>query len=238
VTEPSSWWEGHPELLPPDPDFEPLHRRTYEVRAWKRTEDTMLIRGAVMDLRPGGPIAERLNAAGGDDDGHPHLVHHMVVDLVVRCPDLTIIDAAVVFEAFPNPGCPSISTRYRDLIGLSIARGFTHQVRERFGGPRGCTHTTALLQAMGPVAVQCVFGMRGSLSPSDGPADRSAAVSHSAFMRDTCHVWAADGELWQSLATGGTFHQPLSMQNRLRESGLDPAQLDLSPKASRSSADE
>ena len=163
MTGPTPWWEGHPALLPPDPDLEPLHQRDYVVRAWKRSDDSMLIRGAVMDIKPGQPFAERIIAAGGDDDGRPLLVHHMVVDLVVRYPDLTITDAAVVFEAFPNAGCPGITTHYRELIGLSIARGFTHQVRERFGGPRGCTHTTALLQAMGPVAVQAVFGMRGSL---------------------------------------------------------------------------
>jgi hypothetical protein len=151
----------------------------------------------------------------------------MVVDLVVRYPDLTITDAAVVFEAFPNAGCPGITTHYRELIGLSIARGFTHQVRERFGGPRGCTHTTALLQAMGPVAVQAVFGMRGSLPTGDGPVDRSAGPDQPSFMRDTCHVWAADGERWQALAMGASHPQPLPMQQRVRDSGLDPGRLNL-----------
>jgi hypothetical protein len=228
VTGSTLWWEGHPDLLPPDPELEPLHQRDYVVRAWKRSDDSMLIRGAVMDLKPGRPFAERLRAAGGTDDGRPLLVHHMVVDLVVRYPDLTITDAAVVFEAFPNHGCPGITTRYRELIGLSIARGFTHQVRERFGGPRGCTHTTALLQAMGPVAVQSVFGMRGSVPrPGDGPAVRSVGPDQPSFMRDTCHVWAADGELWQGLAMGASHPQPLPMQKRVRASGLDPAQLNL-----------
>ena len=48
------------------------------------------------------------------------------------------------------------------LVGLSIARGFTHRVRELFGGPRGCTHTTALLQAMAPIAMQCFWSMRSA----------------------------------------------------------------------------
>jgi hypothetical protein len=228
VTGSTPWWEGHPALLPPDPELEPLHQRDYVVRAWKRSDDSMLIRGAVMDLKPGRPFAERLRAAGGHDDGRPLLVHHMVVDLVVRYPDLTITGAEVVFEAFPNPGCPAISTRYRELIGLSIARGFTHQVRELFGGPRGCTHATALLQAMGPVAVQSVFGMRGSLPrPAGRPADEPVGPDQPSFMRDTCHVWAADGERWQDLAMGVSHPQPLPMQRRVRDSGLDPAQVNL-----------
>jgi len=33
---------------------------------------------------------------------------------------------------------------YESLVGLSIARGFTHKARELFGGPRGCSHILTL----------------------------------------------------------------------------------------------
>jgi hypothetical protein len=220
-----TWWEGPPDILPPDPDLQPLHARDYSVRAWKRSDDSILIRGAVMDIKPGAPFAARIEALGGRDDGRPMTIHHMVVDLVVEFPSLTITDASVVFESFPQPGCPAISASYRDLIGLSIARGFTHEVRQRFGGPRGCTHTTALLQAMGPVAVQCIFSMR---PPGSGPAQAAdQGGSQNSFMRDTCHVWAAEGPLWQGVTMGRSPSVPLPMQQRLRDAGLDPDQVDL-----------
>jgi hypothetical protein len=232
----TAWWEGHPDLLPPDPELEPLHDRQYTVRAWKVSDDTMLLRGAVMDNKPGLMFAERMVAAGGSEDARPLTMHHMVVDLEVSFPRLEITDARVVFESFPQPGCPSITDHYRQLIGLSIARGFTHEVRQRFGGPRGCTHTTALLQAMGPVAVQCVFSMRRrGVQPSDvqaaaGP-DRADAPSQggdqASFMRDTCHVWSGDGDLWQAITMGRRPPMALPLQRRLREAGVDPEGLEL-----------
>jgi hypothetical protein len=219
------WWEGHPDLLPPDPELEPLHARDYSVRAWKISDQSMLIRGAVMDLKPGAQFASRIEALAGRDDGRPLAIHHMIVDLVVGFPTLTITDASVLFEAFPQPGCPGISSRYRELIGLSIARGFTHEVRQLFGGPRGCTHTTALLQAMGPVAVQCVFSMRGAgAAPADAESGGDRQMS---FMRDTCHVWSSEGDLWADVTAGRRPPIPLPMQQRLRAAGLDPADVDM-----------
>jgi hypothetical protein len=226
TTEP--WWDGHPDLFPPDPGLKPLHMRNYSVKAWKMSDEALLLRGAVMDLQPGEPFAARVEAAGGRDPGGPLGVHHMVVDLVVGFPSLTITDASVVFETFPQPGCPGISSRYKELIGLSIARGFTHEVRQRFGGPRGCTHTTALLQAMGPVAVQCVFPMRRSGPPSAAapPEAGSSPAAQVPHMRNTCHVWAEDGEIWQGLSIGRPPPIPLPMQRRMREAGVGPEQVD------------
>ena len=77
------WWEGHPDLLPPEPDLEPLHAREYSVRAYQLSDDAMLLRGAVMDIRPGGPVAARIEAVGGTDDGRPLPLHHMIIDLTV-----------------------------------------------------------------------------------------------------------------------------------------------------------
>ena len=232
MTEPEpAWWSGHPDLFPPDPELEPLHARNYGVRAWKLSDDSLLLRGAVMDMKPGAQFAGRIESLGGADPGGPMAIHHMVIDLVIGYPSLTITDANVVFETFPQPGCPGITSRYKDLIGLSIARGFTHEVRQRFGGPRGCTHTTALLQAMGPVAVQCIFSMRRvGAGPADAPAPGSGSGEgggQQSFMRDTCHVWSSEGELWQGVTVGRTPPIPLPMQKRLVDAGLDPTAVDL-----------
>jgi hypothetical protein len=213
------WWADHPDLLPPEPALEPLHARDYSVRAWKLSDDALLIRGAVMDLKPGDPFRERIEAAGGTDDGRPLPMHHMVVDLTVAFPSMAITDVDVVFESFPQPGCPAISASYKDLVGVSIARGFTHEVRRLFGGPRGCSHTTALLQAMGPVAVQCVFSMRRSGVRS---SDAGQEPGQASFMRDTCHVWAEGGPLWENLTAGQGPPMALPLQERVRAAGLEP----------------
>ena len=75
------------------------------------------------------------------------------------------------FEHHPREECPSITAHYDELVGLSIARGFTHRVRELFGGPRGCTHTTALLQAMAPIGMQCFWSMKAAAAKVAGLPD-------------------------------------------------------------------
>jgi hypothetical protein len=147
-------------ILPGDPldehgrPLEVLHDREYRVRAFRLRDDLVLIRGAVRDQKPPGLYL--------DIDPDPLTIHHMQVDIEVQYPQLEIVAAAVEFLTHPNRECPHIVDHYDQLVGLSIARGFTHKVRELFGGPRGCTHTTALLQAMAPVAIQCVWSMRMS----------------------------------------------------------------------------
>ncbi len=141
------------DLVPDEdaPDLPLLHERDYVVRAYAAAPDEILVRGVIHDVKPPGLLVE--------GDPEPLTMHHMVVELRVHYPSLDITAAHVSFDAYPQPMCPTIAAHYESLVGLSIARGFTHRVRELFGGPRGCSHTTALLQAMAPVAVQSWFGM-------------------------------------------------------------------------------
>ncbi len=138
--------------LADDQTLTPIHRRTYDVQAFKRNDTEIVLQGSVQDVKPPGLYIE--------GDPNSLTIHHMIVTLTVTFPVLMITDATVEFAEHPHLTCPNVVAHYGELIGLSIARGFTHKVRELFGGPRGCTHTTALLQAMAPVAVQCNWSMQ------------------------------------------------------------------------------
>jgi len=168
---------------------------------------------------------EGLGIAG---DPEPLTIHHMQLDIEVAFPTLEIVEAAVRFEAHPNDTCPNIVDHYGKLVGLSIARGFTHRVRELFGGPRGCTHTTALLQAMAPVAMQCIWSMRASQARrgvgATGTTDPTPEQRRMMWQMnlDTCHVWAEDGEQVAMLEAGGDFEPPLFARERLVKLGLKP----------------
>jgi hypothetical protein len=214
------------DMLPPDPDLPLLHTRNYQVRAFRRGNDTLVLRGAVKDDKPAGLYVQ--------DDDQPLTIHHMVVDLDVSFPQLEITAASVVFEAHPHLTCPTITEHYHHLIGLSIARGFTHRVRELFGGPRGCTHTTALLQAMAPVAVQCFWSMQVMESRATGasvrqPADSAARMAMMSRNINTCHVWAEDGDQMAAIAAGRPPEPPLQIVRRYRELGRDSGEW-LSPE--------
>lgn len=208
-------------ILPPDPDdLEMLHDREYRVRAYRVADDELLIRGAVRDQKPPGLYLA--------EDPDPLTIHHMQVELEVAFPSLEITGAEVLFEAYPHASCPSIVDHYHELVGLSIARGFTNRVRELFGGPRGCTHTTALLLAMGPVAVQCSWSMRASVTrrglvPAADPRPLSPEQRQALWRSNlnTCHVWAEDGKQVALLRAGGELEMPLAIRRRYNELGLD-----------------
>jgi hypothetical protein len=212
-------------ILPPAPEgLEVLHDREYRVRAFRKADDVILIQGAVRDQKPPGLYL--------DIDPDPLTIHHMQIELDVAFPSLEIVRAEVVFESHPNDTCPDITPHYGKLIGLSIARGFTHRVRELFGGPRGCTHTTALLQAMAPVAVQCIWSMRASSAkrsrshdstrepvPPLTPEQRRAMWS---MNLNSCHVWDEHGEWVRELEAGASPPAPVFVRSRLNRLGLDP----------------
>ena len=114
---------------------------------------------------------------------------------------------------------------YQGLVGLSISRGFTHKVRELFGGPRGCTHTTALLQAMAPVAIQSIWSFRMAQTEGgapSGPFDTAAAREGVlATNLNSCHVWAEDSEHVATLRNGEPMEVPLWITKRFSELGRD-----------------
>jgi hypothetical protein len=210
-----------PDMLPPDPEYPLLHTRNYEVRAFRRDDHTLILRGAVRDDKPAG-----LYVPG---DPEPLTIHHMIVDLTVSFPSLEITAAEVVFDVHPHSTCPVITDHYTKLVGLSIARGFTHKVRELFGGPRGCTHTTALLQAMAPVAIQCFWSMQVMKSRETGTTIRPMATSEErsrmlAMNLNTCHVWSADGPNMTALNSGQSIEPPMQVVRRIIELGQDPSE--------------
>jgi hypothetical protein len=206
MTPPSDSLFDHTSILPDGPidgngrPLEVLHDREYRVRAFRKGDDLVLIRGAVRDQKPPGLYI--------DVDPDPLTIHHMQIDIEVAFPTMEIVAASVGFETNPNLECPNIVDHYTKLVGLSISRGFTHKARGLFGGPRGCTHTTALLQAMAPVAIQCVWSMRASNSRRvDGPSGFESMTDDQRRQMwrmnlNACHVWAEDSEWVGRLEAG------------------------------------
>jgi hypothetical protein len=204
-----------------------LHDRSYSVQVSRRSPSEIVARGRVRDEKPPGMYVE------GDPD--PLTMHDMTVELCVAYPSLEITAVSVEFSTYPQVACPQISDDYSGLVGVSIARGFTHKVRELFGGPRGCTHVTALLQAMAPAVVQStwsmrILSMRESGTPWPPPRPQSpegsrggeAARAAIGSNLDTCHVWAADGELVARVEGGEVIPQVIPVRVRLEARGVEP----------------
>lgn len=211
------------DAIAPHPDGvdaadELIHERSYVVRAYRNGSDKLTLRGGVRDQKPPGLYIV--------DDPEPLTIHHMIVDLTVAIPSLEIVEATVVLEVHPHPECPRIEDHYSKLVGLSIARGFTNKIRELFGGPRGCTHTTALLQAMAPVAIQSIWSLNmGQARSEDGATPFSIDAAREAALMantNTCHVWADDSAHVAGLRAGESMGVPLWISRRFDQLGRDP----------------
>jgi hypothetical protein len=218
-------------ILPPDPPgLVLLHDREYRVRSYLMEVEGgrhLLLRGAVRDQKPAGLYLA--------EDPDPLTIHHMQVEMEVAFPSMEIVAANVLFESHPHTECLSIVDHYGKLVGLSIARGFNNRVRELFGGPRGCTHTTALLLAMAPVAIQSIWSMSMHDGMRDGLAEPDGAWTVSAEQREmmlrpnlnSCHVWDEEGPIVAGIRAGQAIGEPITITERRER--LRPRRSDTGP---------
>lgn len=205
-------------LLPDDDDLELLHTREYQTRIYRLSESELLVRGAVSDRKPPGLYVL--------EDPEELEIHQMQLELRVTYPALEITAARVVFETHPHSKCPLIAADYEKLVGLSIARGFSRKTRDLFGGPNGCTHTNALLQAIAPAVIQATWSTTVRAQQAAGKSheglsqeEREARIRGNA---NTCHLWAENGEHVEDVRAGRMHEYPLiPIRERLQRLGRD-----------------
>ncbi len=131
-------------------------------------------------------------------------VHDMWIRLTIDH-TFTIVDVEAVTDKSPFSMCGDITPDFKKMIGLTIGAGFHRAVRERLGGIHGCTHIVELLRPVATTAFQTAASQkaqelnrahrikRGTLPPpSPDDADKPRRKP---YMLDTCHTWAADGEV-------------------------------------------
>jgi hypothetical protein len=161
--------------LDPTVAREPLHRRAIEIRGYKREDGLYDIEGHLVDTKP----FDFKLAAGVRTAGEP--IHDMWLRITVD-KQLHIVDAQAAMDAVPYVGhCGEIVPAYRLLVGLAIRPGYSQQLKELFGGVRGCTHVSELAGALATAAFQTMAGQR-----VQDPA-------HKPFQLDKCHALDATG---------------------------------------------
>jgi hypothetical protein len=194
-----------------------IHNRTYQTEAFAEDDGRLRVVGRLTDLKPIGL---------GPEDGEPLVVHDMSLELLVEIPSFEIVDVSTEMHTHPYQLCTAILPDYHALVGLSVARGFTHEVRRLFGGPKACSHLTALLQAMAPVAVQASWALITVDEPlallAAGPAalDDAERERRVRMNTNTCHVWREGGEHLQAVLRGDGDARPGWMRERFVQLGL------------------
>ena len=174
---------------PPGSGEDPVHRRVISIDVFRRG-DYFAVIGTLHDQRPwaGGALG-------------PRDLHFMELGVVVRRTDLMIVDAAADMQTYPHAECTDIEASFHDLVGLSVARGYTSAVQERFGRQRGCSHVEFLARAIGPVVVQGVTSS-GAWEVEKGNGEHPMREGGSGFLANTCHIWTEDGPGPQKIALG------------------------------------
>jgi hypothetical protein len=105
-------------------------------------------------------------------------------------------------HTFPHAECPTIEGSFSDLIGLSISRGYTNAVQQRFGRERGCSHLEFLARSLGPVVIQSLTSLAAQRRENGGDESGVLAESGVQWLTNTCHVWAEGGIGQQKVALG------------------------------------
>jgi len=153
----------------------PLHRRTIEIRGWKREDGLYDIEGHLLDRKD---VDFKLST-GVRPAGQP--VHSMWLRITVDA-KLHIVEAAASTDEMPYPGeCDRVTPDYAKLVGLAIRPGYNQRVKELLGGVRGCTHLTELAGTLATAAFQTLAGQVAQ-DPERKP-----------FQLDKCHALATDG---------------------------------------------
>jgi Protein of unknown function (DUF2889) len=199
----------------PEVRGELIHQRTYDISAYFEGQNHFRLVGMLKDVKPDG--------MWGVEDDEPMTIHHMELHLVVSALTLEITEVFTKMHVHPQVECVLIEAAYQQLVGLSIARGFSQKVKELFGGPRACTHIGALTNAMAPVAIQSLWAFTNreaaALPAQDEAQAAEIRLANFNRNRDTCHVWASEGPMFELLDSGGDVSLPLWGQQRLRELG-------------------
>jgi hypothetical protein len=193
------------------PSSDPVHVRTIEIRVFE-DEDAFELNGRLRDVRP-----------WADGATKPRQIHDMELRIKVDRATLTITAVSTTMHAFPHAECPTIEPAFDGLVGLSIARGYTKAVQERFGRQAGCSHLEFLARALGPAVIQA---MPSSASRLPDAAAVGRVVNGGGWLTNTCHFWAEGGIGMAKLEEGwrpgsGEYPAPSLVEIRAKKAGSE-----------------
>ncbi len=162
-----------------------VHTRELAIKTYDLGGHFVLVEGSLIDHRH---QPERDRTEQGE------LVHHMVIRLKVKGPQMLIEEVEAEMSHHPREECPEMLPSLRNLEGLEIAPGYTMKVKRAIGGVKGCAHLTSLVIAMGESAVQGYWAAYGAEGRKKGLREQTIKK----FI-NTCHLWKEDGPIIKDL---------------------------------------
>lgn len=167
-----------------------VHTRGIEVTTYEYDAQRVVVEGCLRDDRFQDSYA---NTGEKFPSG---VIHHMVIRLLVNCPNFMIEDIDVELLSVPRDFCRETADCLAPIKGLTITRGFTAKVKKIAGGNKGCTHLLEILQAMAPAVFQGVAAYRSRAPRHFDPVRAEATLK---LLADTCHAWREGGPFVEKL---------------------------------------
>lgn len=165
----------------------PIHVRAIRVEAARVSDNELEVTGRLTD--------DRAQGAAWWGVRQDSTIHDMSLTVRVRYPDFVVTAVEGNMVTHPYTLCPDALPPLAQLVGLSVARGFTRAVNERFGRQLGCAHLMALLHAIAPVVKQAAGAVfRDESAPPSAAEDR--------WFVNTCQAWREGGPLADRLRAG------------------------------------
>lgn len=158
-----------------------IHTRTFDCRGYERDDGLWDIEGHITDCK----AFNWRRAETGDSLPAGEPVHDMWIRITIDL-DMMIHDAIAVTDASPYRACGDITPNFKALIGKTIKRGWTKELRGTIGGPNGCAHMYELLGRVAAVAYQSTGEARRIHRPL--PQDKIPYQ----FM--SCHMYTPESE--------------------------------------------
>ena len=168
----------------------PHHRRTIVIEVDDAPEGLVEVTGRLRDERP-----------WATDPLDLPLVHDLGLSVTVSLADFVVCSVRVDFDTYPHAECVDIAAAHQALVGVTLGRGWNAALRERLGGPAGCTHLRELARSMAPTLLQAAFSARLRQGGRDATEYREAREMLP-LIANTCHVWAIGGVAEQKLERG------------------------------------
>lgn len=160
------------------------HHRRLDVHVYARDDGLWEVDATLVDLKT------RDTFPGGERRPAGTPMHDMLLRLVVN-DQLDIVEAGSQTRWMPYTGhCDAHGDVYAGLVGLNLARGFRHSLRERIGATVGCTHLSELAQVVPTAVFQALAG-----EVSAGAANARGNDQTPPFQLDRCHALRRDGEV-------------------------------------------
>ncbi len=172
-------------------DSEKIHTRQIDITIYTHDSDHLIVYGELKDNRLIPTYSLSMERR------EPVTVHGMRIAIKVELKSLTIVELEVETPQIPHKECDPVKKSLDTIVGLQLKPGFSHKVRQRVGGPKGCIHLTTLLLAMAPAALQG-YWTHNDRNPEKRKLTREQ-MDH--YLVDTCYVWRREGPWLKELTS-------------------------------------